>query len=152
VSLVRGAIPQVRDKVTEMTNNRQPPPHDYEHLEGFVLVVDDDESVVKLLKATLCDDGLQVETASNGAAALELIEEHEPDAIVLDLEMPVMDGVSFYRAMRARGLHIPVLVLSAYGASHARRQLGAEASLAKPFDPDVLMEQMRGLLEAGSRG
>lgn len=112
-----------------------------------VLVIDDDAAITRMLRLTLRDGGFEVTTAANGALALEQItDEHMPDAIVLDLEMPVMDGRSFYRALRSRGIDVPVLVLSAYGARTAQRELGANAYLNKPFNPEELVSQVRDLV------
>lgn len=112
-----------------------------------VLVVDDDAALTRMLRLTLRDGGFDVTTAANGALALDQIDaEHLPDAIVLDLEMPVMDGRSFYRELRERGFEVPVLVLSAYGARVAQRELGANAYLNKPFDPEDLITEVRELV------
>ncbi len=112
-----------------------------------VLVIDDDAALTRMLRLTLRDGGFEVSTAANGALALDQIDdEHLPDAIVLDLEMPVMDGRSFYRALRERGIDVPVLVLSAYGARGAQRELGANAYLNKPFDPEALVSEVRELI------
>lgn len=112
-----------------------------------VLVVDDDPALTRMLRLTLRDGGFDVCTAANGALALDQISiEQMPDAIVLDLEMPVMDGRSFYRALRKLGIEVPVLVLSAYGARSAQRELGANAYLNKPFDPEELVSQVRELV------
>jgi DNA-binding response OmpR family regulator len=112
-----------------------------------VLVVDDDASVTRLVSLFLRDEGFEVLTAGNGEEALREIEQTEPDVIVLDLQMPVMDGETFYRELRARGAEIPVLVLSAYGARAASRRLGAQDSLDKPFDPDTLVTRVERLLD-----
>ncbi len=66
--------------------------------------------------------------------------------IVLDLQMPGMDGSTFYREMVSRGHHPQVVILSAYGAEKAKRELGAAAAVAKPFDPDMLIETVRELV------
>ena len=111
-----------------------------------VLVVDDDAAVLRLVRATLRDEGFEVSTATNGAEALEQMDgSPSPDAIVLDLEMPVMDGATFFQTVRQRGIQTPVIILSAHGAHRVRRQLGAEAAVDKPFDAQVLVDQLKEL-------
>lgn len=104
-----------------------------------VLIVDDDPRIMSLVRLTLLDEGHRVRTAHDGVEGMAEVEAEPPDAIVLDLEMPVMDGRAFFRALRSAGNDSPVLVLSAYGAHQARRELGAEAALDKPFEPQELL-------------
>lgn len=115
-----------------------------------VLVVDDDPPLRRMLSLTLRDGGFSVVPADNGQAALDLLTSDDtlPDAIVLDLEMPVMDGRAFFRELRSRGIDVPVLLVSAYGARAAQRQLGAEGALDKPFNPEELIRRVRSLLPA----
>lgn len=114
-----------------------------------VLVIDDDPPLRRMLSLTLRDGGFAVLPAADGQAALDLLaaDPSLPDAIVLDLEMPVMDGRAFFRALRERGFEVPVIVVSAYGARTAQRQLGAESYLDKPFSPDELVRRVRSLLQ-----
>jgi DNA-binding response OmpR family regulator len=107
-----------------------------------VLVIDDDPAVLRMLRLAMSSAEMEVVTAIGGQAALDSLGPGY-DAIVLDLQMPVIDGRTFYREMRALGYDIPVIILSAYGAETARRELGAEAALGKPFDPDVLLDTVR---------
>lgn len=116
-----------------------------------VLVVDDDPAVVRLVDATLRDEGFVVASAVNGEEALERLEQFDADVIVLDLEMPLMDGPAFFRSLRSRGREIPVLLLSAYGARRARRELGAEGAMEKPFDPQILGQRVRELIEGSAQ-
>jgi CheY-like chemotaxis protein len=113
-----------------------------------VLVIDDDPFVRRLVKVALQDSDLEVSTAANGVEALDWMERGEPDAIVLDLEMPVMDGRAFYHEMRQRGYDAPVLILSAYDAREGYRELRAGAFMAKPFDPDALLTAVVELMES----
>lgn len=111
-----------------------------------ILVLDDDEALLRLLRLLLDAEGFHVVTARNGIEGLERIEaEPDIDAIVLDLEMPQMDGRGFFRELRARGNDTPVVVLSAYGARSALRELQADAGLDKPFDPERLVSIIRKL-------
>ncbi|HWO93151.1 MAG TPA: response regulator [Dehalococcoidia bacterium] len=114
---------------------------------GHVLVIDDDPDMRRLLRFALNDFGFQVTTAENGAEALAQLEEGaHPHAIVLDLEMPRMDGRAFYAELRRRGIDTPVLVLSAYGAERAARELKLRFALAKPFDLEELVQTLRNMI------
>lgn len=115
-----------------------------------VLLVDDDTILLRLLRLWLEGSGYKVSTAVNGADALDEMSLETPSAVVLDLEMPVMDGRTCFREMRARGIEAPVLILSAYNAKQAQRELQAEASMNKPFDPGELSDTISELV--GDRG
>jgi len=99
---------------------------------------------------TLASEGWTARTAADGHMALNEVRERAFDAIVLDLQMPVMDGRSFYRSLRDLPSDIPVLLLSAYGSRSAQQELGANDALDKPFDPYVLVERLRKLVACNS--
>jgi DNA-binding response OmpR family regulator len=111
-----------------------------------VLVVDDDSAIRGMIVSVLEEEGLSAQGASNGAEALEAIEASPPRLIVLDLQMPVMDGWSLFRHLRSSGVQTPVLLISAHGVKDARVALGAEDALAKPFDIDELIYRVTALL------
>jgi CheY-like chemotaxis protein len=111
-----------------------------------ILVIDDDEAILRLLRLSMASDGLMVATARDGTAGLARLDSEKFDVIVLDLQMPGMDGRAFYREMVSRGCEAPVVILSAYGAENAKRELGAAAAVAKPFDPDMLIETVLDLV------
>ncbi len=113
-----------------------------------VLVVEDDPALRDLVASTLEDEGYRVATAADGAEALEKVRADPPRAIVLDLMLPVMDGVAFLLACRAdpRCREIPVVVTSARYQGAAGLALGAAAFLAKPFDLDALVRTVARLL------
>ena len=113
-----------------------------------VLVVEDEPALRRMLTFTLRDAGFDVRTAWNGVEGLEQVDAALPDVIVLDLEMPVMDGRTFYQRLRERGLRMPVCILSAYGARKAQRELDADASVQKPFGTDELIEKLQSLVSA----
>jgi DNA-binding response OmpR family regulator len=96
-----------------------------------------------MLRLSMTSEGFHVATAGDGPSGLDKLGSDEFDVIVLDLRMPGMDGRSFHREMVARGYAARVVILSAYGAEKAQRELGAAAAIAKPFDPDVLIETVR---------
>ena len=105
-----------------------------------VLVVDDDRSIVRMMRLTLRTSGFDVETAHDGAEALQKIVDKHPDVIVLDLQMPVMDGESLLRELRVRGIDTPVVVVSGAHWRYDCHAHGADAYLPKPFPPDVLIK------------
>ena len=109
---------------------------------GPILIVEDDEAILTTLELTLEDEGYEVLTASDGAAALELLERQLPALILLDMKMPVMDGWKFAQAYRARPEpRAPVLVVTAAtDAAQRAVEIGADGYLAKPFEIDDLLE------------
>jgi two-component system, chemotaxis family, chemotaxis protein CheY len=115
-----------------------------------ILVVEDDELLRETLAEVLVDDGHEVRTAANGADALAQLETWEPQLIVLDLMMPVMDGFAFRDEQLRRGLRpeVPVLVLSAVrGLDAAARRLAATAHIAKPFRLEEVLATIETLLD-----
>jgi CheY-like chemotaxis protein len=104
-----------------------------------ILVVDDDPSIRSILATVLDEEGYDVHQAVNGADALLELVSLVPCVIILDLNMPVMDGPTFYRQMRAGGRSTPVVIVSAMGAVRIAHELGATAGLNKPFDIDHLV-------------
>src|SRR5215212_9477446 len=81
--------------------------------EATVLVVDDETNIVELLSVSLKFQGFEVYTASNGSAALDKAREVRPDAVILDVMMPGMDGFGVLRRLRADGIDAPALFLTA---------------------------------------
>jgi len=113
------------------------------HSEKRVLVIDDEPTIRELITDALCEFGFEVEAAANGAAAFEVMRRWAPDAIVLDLMMPRLDGTAFVDLLRLNpGFQsIPVLLVTAsYSAQEAAERIGAKAFLAKPFELDRLIE------------
>jgi DNA-binding response OmpR family regulator len=109
-------------------------------------VVVDDPSLLSMIRILLMTSGFRVETARNGADALEKTRNAVFGLVLLDLEMPVMDGREFFRAFRAENQNTPVLILSAHGAVEARDELRAEGAVAKPFDPFGLVREVEAWL------
>jgi CheY-like chemotaxis protein len=100
-----------------------------------VLVVDDDAATRKVERSLLQEDGFRVVEASDGAEALEMMQQDPPSLVVLDVQMPGVDGPSFARELRMGLRHVPLVILT--GAADPRREAdrcNAEAYLAKPFD------------------
>ncbi len=101
-----------------------------------VLVVDDDRDIRELIKTTLLDEGYKVMTAENGADALTILNRVQPDLILLDMRMPIMDGWAFSKAYRQSYPNpVPIVVLTAAtDAAQFASQIKADNFLAKPFN------------------
>ena len=111
-----------------------------------ILVVDDDAGIRATLRDILESEGYPVLTAGNAARALPLVEAEQPGIIVLDMRMPVASGGDFAAALRARGVAIPILVLTAARDPAAvAREIGAADWVGKPFDVLDLLEQVARL-------
>ncbi|MFF0378057.1 response regulator transcription factor [Actinoplanes missouriensis] len=114
-----------------------------------ILVVEDDAAVRDSLARTLRFEGYQVESAGDGHAALDAVRAGEPDAVILDVNMPGMDGLEACRRMRADGVVLPVLMLTArdtVGDRVAGLDAGADDYLVKPFALQELLARIRALL------
>ncbi|MDT8911287.1 response regulator transcription factor [Amycolatopsis sp. PS_44_ISF1] len=114
-----------------------------------ILVVDDDRAVRESLRRSLEFNGYQVELASDGAQALETIIANRPDAMVLDVMMPRLDGLEVARRLRSTGDDLPILVLTARDTVSDRvsgLDAGADDYLPKPFALEELLARLRALL------
>ncbi len=106
-----------------------------------ILVVDDDRGIREIIAETLEFEGYQVAQAKNGAEALEMIAENPPSLVLLDMRMPVLDGWGVARALRARGIRLPIVVVTAAKDARAwANEIGAIGYLAKPFEDSDLLE------------
>jgi CheY-like chemotaxis protein len=106
----------------------------------LVLIVDDDAGIRDFLRFTLEDEGYVVATACNGERALESLEENTPAMVLLDLQMPVMDGWQLQGRLRHEEIHIPVVFMSSRDDVATQATLhGASGSIAKPFAPGALL-------------
>jgi two-component system chemotaxis response regulator CheY len=110
-----------------------------------ILIVDDDESIRQIVHMCLSDEGYEVVEASNGQAALALVEDFQPSLILLDLRMPVMDGWEFARRYHALpGPHVPIVAfVAALNAEQECADLPTAGILNKPFDLDELLQAVR---------
>jgi DNA-binding response OmpR family regulator len=120
-----------------------------------ILVAEDEPSIVLSLEFLLAEAGHEVFTATNGADAISLAEEHKPDLLVLDIMLPVVNGFEVCRALRANAAlrSLQILMLTARGREQeiARgRALGANAYITKPFGTRELMGIVEELLRGGS--
>ena len=121
-----------------------------------ILIVDDEEAVRTAVRRALVLAGYDVEMAANGDEALALLAERAPDAIVLDVLMPGVDGIEVCKRLRAAGDHTPVLMLTArdaVGDRVAGLDAGADDYMVKPFALQELQARLRALLRrSGNNG
>ncbi|MDF2967678.1 MAG: response regulator [Nocardioidaceae bacterium] len=119
-----------------------------------ILVVDDDRAVRDSLRRSLQYNGYDVDVAADGAEALARVPAARPDAIVMDVMMPRLDGLEATRALRAAGNEVPILVLTARDAVGDRvdgLDAGADDYLTKPFALEELLARLRALTRRASR-
>jgi DNA-binding response OmpR family regulator len=114
-----------------------------------ILIVDDEPEIVRGLTDNLRFEGYQTATATNGLEALDAAAREAPDLILLDIMLPAMSGWDVCRTLRARGIDVPVIMLTARGAEADRvRGLegGADDYIAKPFSLRELLARVRAVL------
>jgi CheY-like chemotaxis protein len=136
--------------VADALPSPRPPPA---RRSAVVLVVDDEPDLRQLAADLLIHHGFDVVSAQHGREGLERLCEHRPDLVLLDLNMPVMDGWQFRaaqaRLVDSRLVNIPVLILTgAAGASAHAATLNAVGLIEKPFHPDQLVDAVRAALRA----
>ena len=113
-----------------------------------VLVVEDDARIRKTLEVNLRARGYDVDLAETGEQALDLAARHHPDAVILDLGLPTLDGMDVVRGLRGWS-PVPIVVLSARGSEAAKVEaldLGADDYVTKPFGMDELLARLRAAL------
>ena len=120
-----------------------------------VLLVDDDPAILRLLEVNFRLEGFETVTASRGEDALTAAAERRPDAIVLDLMLPGLDGAEVFRRLRDDPslVSVPVVFLSARPLEDDLVSLGAANAtfVTKPFDPSALVETVQDLIEGTAR-
>ena len=112
-----------------------------------VLVVDDDPGIREALRLIFEFEGWEVTCAANGIEGLRAVDQSPPSLILLDLQMPVLDGAGFARALSERGVRIPtVLITASPDEGDVAVAMGADAALAKPFDVQPLLDLAQSLM------
>jgi chemosensory pili system protein ChpA (sensor histidine kinase/response regulator) len=117
----------------------------------LVMIVDDSLTVRKITSRMLAREGFEAITAKDGVEAIEMLEEATPDVILLDIEMPRMDGFEFMRTIKrdSRHAHIPVIMITSRTAEKHRelaRELGVDLFLGKPYQEQELLRNLREML------
>ncbi len=119
----------------------------------LVAIIEDDESVRRSLELNFELEGYDVVSAGDGEAGLELIEQHKPDLIILDVMMPKKDGLQTCKELRNAGISTPLILLTARSAEVDKvlgLELGADDYLAKPFGMRELVARVKALLRRTS--
>ena len=114
-----------------------------------ILVIEDDEVLCEILVAVLNKEGFAVDVTADGEEGLYLAEQYTPDAIVLDVILPTLDGLSVLKKLRQKGINIPVILLTTQSAVAHKVEglnLGADDYLPKPFDHGELVARLRSIL------
>jgi two-component system OmpR family response regulator len=115
-----------------------------------ILVVDDEPSLADLLTMALRNEGWDVRSAGDGAAALRIAAEFAPDAVLLDMMLPDLDGIEVLRLLRGEVPGLPVLFLTARDSAEDRAagmRAGADGYLTKPFSLDQVVTRLQSLLD-----
>lgn len=113
-----------------------------------ILVVDDDANITELICLYLNKEGFETENAANGRDALDIMQKFQPNLVILDVMMPVMDGYETCREIRKRG-STPVVFLTAKGETFDKvlgLELGADDYIVKPFDNKELVARVKAVL------
>jgi DNA-binding response OmpR family regulator len=118
----------------------------------LILLVDDETHILELAGMYLKQDGFQVASAGDGQSALEAVRDLKPALIVLDLMLPVIDGLEVCRTLRQKGDSTPIIMLTARDQDLDKilgLELGADDYLTKPFNPRELLARIRAVLRRG---
>ena len=119
-----------------------------------VLIVDDDQGMVATLRDILEISGCDVEAAFDGSEAIEMARHQRPDCVLMDIRMPVMNGVEAFRGIKRASPHSKVVFMTAYSESHLAddaRAMGAVEVLPKPLDLERLLELIREIAKRRHR-
>jgi two-component system, cell cycle response regulator DivK len=116
-----------------------------------ILVVEDQEDNRRILRDLLSSVGFQLLEASTGEEGIRLAEAHRPDLILMDIQMPVLDGYEATRQIKAKAdlRHIPIIVVTSYalsGDEAKARAAGADDYVAKPFSPREMLARIHRFL------
>jgi two-component system, chemotaxis family, chemotaxis protein CheY len=149
-TLIRSGRPRgptgTKRRLNEASNAKE------ENSMGNVLIVDDSSTMRKIISRSLRQAGLQVDDiyeAGDGIEGLSTMEGKTIDLILSDINMPNMDGLEFIKAVRAKGISVPIVMITTEGGEDILKEAmssGASDSIKKPFTPDQLNEKLGGLL------
>jgi two-component system, OmpR family, response regulator len=123
--------------------------------EGRVLVVDDEANITELVAMALRYVGFDVATAGSGREALSAVNEFRPDLVVLDVMMPDLDGFEVCRRLRADGIRVPVVYLTARDATEDKVRgltIGGDDYVTKPFSLEEVVARIRAVLRRAGHG
>ena len=122
-------------------------------MKGKILVVDDQFGIRILLNEVLQKEGYDTYQAANGLQALEILNDHVPDLVLLDMKIPGMDGIEILKRMKVLQPDIKVIIMTAYGELDMIQEamdLGAITHFAKPFDIDDIRKAVAKHLKTSS--
>ncbi len=124
-------------------------PEEFYHQEGRVLVIEDTDQLRDMVKTILEEYGYQVEIASNGLEGVKLFETFHPDLTILDVKMPVMDGVEAFKIIRKKHPAAKIIFSTGYGMSnHEIMDIGANDYLSKPYEPVSLVKKIHDTIHS----
>ncbi|WP_141430951.1 response regulator [Bacillus sp. 03113] len=122
-------------------------------MQGKILIVDDQFGIRILLNEVLQKEGYETFQAANGLQALQIVEEHSPDLMLLDMKIPGMDGIEILKRMKVKDKNLQVIIMTAYGELdmiQEAKNLGAITHFAKPFDIDEIRAAVRKYITAAN--
>jgi DNA-binding NtrC family response regulator len=115
-----------------------------------ILVVDDEGIVLESCNRVLESEGFEVISVKSADEALAAIDHDQPSLLLIDVKMPVHDGIYLMKELKQRGKDVPIIVMSGYSIRETIEEadlMGASRFLAKPFTPDELLETVREVIE-----
>jgi DNA-binding response OmpR family regulator len=112
-----------------------------------ILIVDDDQNILRLYKEELEDEGYIVVTASNGQEAIERFEKEDPDLVTLDILLPDIDGIKLLRQMKEKKPRLPIIMSTAYDYRDDFAVWASEAYIVKSSDMTELKATIKKLME-----
>ena len=122
-------------------------------MKGKILIVDDQFGIRILLNEVLQKEGYETFQAANGLQALEILNDHVPDLVLLDMKIPGMDGIEILKRMKVLQPDIKVIIMTAYGELDMIQEamdLGAITHFAKPFDIDDIRQAVKKHINTSS--